>query len=108
MLTTIFTSVVATAASVDGSFEPLVRFLAPLGVGGALAAFIFYFYRRDVVGLVDTLRQERVQIIDIVKNNAEAMTKIEAAISMNTHVLESLAASCRAVPWRGESRRGEE
>jgi len=86
----------------DPSVESLVRFLAPLGVGGALAGFIFYFYRRDVVGLVDTLRQERVQILDIVRLNAAAMTKIEAAISSNTHVLENLAASCRAMPWRGE------
>jgi len=89
----------------DGtSVEHLIRFLAPLGVGGALAAFIFYFYRRDIVTLVESVKAERTELLKIVKGNAEAMTKIESAISSNTHVLENLAASCRATQWRGEPR----
>jgi hypothetical protein len=90
---------------VDPSTETLVRFLAPLGVGGVLAGFIFYFYRRDITSLVGALKDERSELLKIVRGNAEAMTKIEAAISSNTHVLENLAASCRATQWRGDTHR---
>jgi hypothetical protein len=49
----------------------LAKLLSSMGVGGALAAFIFYFYRRDSLRWGSAME-------DIVKENTQAVTELTA------------------------------
>lgn len=66
------------------------RYMASLGVGGTIAAILFFFYRKDVRSYTDLWReatdQARAQtdmMMTIVKENT-------AAFAQNTEVVKSL------------------
>jgi|ERR1043166_3738090 hypothetical protein len=72
----------------------MVKWLATLGVGGALAGFIFYFYRRDFIrermemkvdGEIKSKREDR--IISVIESNAVAMTKLAVGIETLSHAV---------------------
>ena len=73
----------------------LVRYLSALGTGGALAGFIFYFYRRDVINGLKGVSQERDTMLVAIKENSAVMSRLAESMNMNTRTLENLAAFCR-------------
>lgn len=74
------------------------QYFATLGVGGALAGLMFFFYRKDAIANIerekanaeqwraeaDQRRTEANTWIDVIKGNT-------AAITMNTEVVRALA-----------------
>ena len=62
---------------VDAEF---VKWIATLGVGGILAAFMFHFYRKDVKLYTDQWRGQTEMLTMVVKENTAAMTKLVTVI----------------------------
>lgn len=56
--------------------EILKDIIAPLGVGGSLAAFMFYFYRKDVERYTNQWRGQSEMFASVVKENTIAITKL--------------------------------
>lgn len=52
-----------------------VQWLATLGVGGVLAAFIFFWYRKDVKQYTDMWRGQSDALMTVVKENTKAITE---------------------------------
>jgi hypothetical protein len=59
--------------ALDGEFA---RWLATLGVGGVLAGFMFMFYRKDVRQFTDLWKVMAEQLMEVVKENTVANTKL--------------------------------
>lgn len=60
--------------------DEALKLLAPLGVGGVLAAVIFLFYRRDLLNeRADREKRESI-LIDALTANTKAMTEVSAAV----------------------------
>ena len=57
----------------DGEF---VKWFATLGVGGVLAGLMFVFYRKDVKLYTDQWRGQSDQLMNVVKDNTEAITAL--------------------------------
>lgn len=53
-----------------------VKFLSTLGIGGVLAALIFYFYRKDVKQFTDLWKLATESMTLIVKENTASNTKL--------------------------------
>ena len=62
-----------------------IKWLSGLGVGGALAAFIFSAYRKDMMQYTEQWKGQTEQLIQVVKENT-------AAITENTIVVQSFHA----------------
>lgn len=58
----------------------IVNWLTTLGVGGALAAFMFILYRRDVKQYTDLWAKQSDQMIGIVKENTESNVRLATLI----------------------------
>ncbi len=58
----------------------MVNWLTTLGVGGALAAFMFILYRRDIKQYTDLWMRQSDQLIEIVKENTESNVKLTTLI----------------------------
>lgn len=63
-----------------GGEIPVVNFLTTLGVGGALAAFMFILYRRDIKSYTDLWKNTAEQLIGIVKENTESNVELKTLI----------------------------
>ena len=50
--------------------------LPSLGVGGILAAFMFYFYRKDVYLYTEQWKGQSDMLMEVVKENTIAITKL--------------------------------
>lgn len=57
-----------------------VKYLATLGVGGVLAAFMFHFYRKDVKTYTDQWRGQSEALMGVVKDNTQAVTEMNVAV----------------------------
>ena len=57
-----------------------VKWLATLGVGGVLAAFMFHFYRRDVRTYTDQWRGQSAMLLEVIKENTASNTKLITVI----------------------------
>lgn len=57
-----------------------IKWLSTLGVGGAIAAFMFVFYRRDVKGYTEIWQITASQLIQTVKENTASNVKLIALI----------------------------
>lgn len=68
---------IAEAFTVDAEF---VKWIATLGVGGVLAAFMFHFYRKDVKEYTDLWRGQSEILISVVKENTASNTKLVTVI----------------------------
>lgn len=66
--------------------EELLKVLTPLGIGGILAGFMFWFYRQDRLGCKD---REKM-IIDVMENTAETQQKIASGIDNMTMMLSRI------------------
>ena len=53
-----------------------VKFLATLGVGGVLAAFMFHFYRQDVKQYTELWKGQTEMLMGVVKDNTQSNTKL--------------------------------
>lgn len=62
---------------VDAEF---VKWFATLGVGGVLAAFMFYFYRRDVAQYTSLWKGQSDILMNVVKENTASNTKLVTVI----------------------------
>lgn len=65
-----------------GETEPFYQWIATLGLGGVLAAFIFHFYRQDMKENADRIREildaykaETAAWKEVVISNTKAMTE---------------------------------
>lgn len=63
-----------------GGEVQIVNWLTTLGVGGALAAFMFILYRRDIKQYTDLWMRQSDQLIEIVKENTESNVKLTTLI----------------------------
>lgn len=57
-----------------------VKWMATLGVGGVLAAFMFHFYRKDVRTYTDQWRGQSEALMGVVKDNTAAVTEMNVAV----------------------------
>lgn len=60
----------------DAGSGELLKWFATLGVGGALAGLMFFFYRKDIRQFTDLWRTTAEQMILVVKENTMAQTKL--------------------------------
>ena len=58
----------------------LTKWLATLGIGGVLAAFMFTFYRKDIKQYTELWKAATDQMVGIVKDNTAAQSKLIALI----------------------------
>lgn len=63
--------------AVDAEFT---KWLATLGIGGILAAFMFTFYRKDVKQYTDLWKTTSEQLMAVVKDNTASNTKLISLI----------------------------
>lgn len=63
--------------------EDLIKILAPLGVGGILAGFIFYFYRQD-------REDSRIQYASLASDFKDVIKSNTSALQGNTDVIRDL------------------
>lgn len=59
----------------DGATE-LAKLFGTLGVGGAIAGIIFWFYRKDVRSYTDLWKIQSEQLFVVVKDNTASNTKL--------------------------------
>jgi hypothetical protein len=52
------------------------KWLATLGLGGVLAAFIFMFYRKDMKQFTELWRSTTDQLISVIKENTESNVEL--------------------------------
>ena len=57
-----------------------LKWLASLGVGGAIATVIFHWYRKDVKLYTDQWRGQSEMLIGVVKENTSSNTKLITVI----------------------------
>jgi hypothetical protein len=80
------------------------KFIATLGVGGILAAFMFLFYRRDVQIYTNLWKGQSEQLTQVVKENTAAITRntvIIEALHRRDDRIEEVLESMRPCPaWR--------
>ena len=73
----------------------MATFLVPFGVGGALAAFIFYFYRKDLMNDLGLAKEDREILLKTMTRNTEAITEFREAVRRNTETLDDMKSFCR-------------
>ncbi len=56
------------------------KWLATLGVGGSLAAFMFSFYRKDVKQYTELWKMATDQLMTVVKENTSSNSKLISLI----------------------------
>jgi hypothetical protein len=56
------------------------KWLATLGVGGVLAAFMFTFYRKDVKQYTELWKSSTEQFMTVIKENTASNTKLISLI----------------------------
>ncbi len=56
--------------------QEFVKWLATLGIGGVLAAFIFMFYRKDVKSYTELWKVMADQLITVIKENTASNIKL--------------------------------
>lgn len=66
------------------------RFFATLGVGGTLAALIFWFYRVDANNHAQAWKGQSDALIRVVTDNTAAMTSLQATTAALTTTVEAL------------------
>ena len=63
-----------------GAVNELTKFLVSLGVGGAIAALVLSFYRKDIKQFAELFRITTEQLITVIKENTASNTKLIALI----------------------------
>lgn len=68
----------------------LLKYLAPLGVGGVLAAFIFFYNRKDANAHAEAWRGQSEMLMQIVKENTASNTNLQATTAALNSVITGL------------------
>jgi hypothetical protein len=68
--------------------QEFMRFLASLGVGGALAAFIYYYQRKDAIRHAEEWKGQAQLFSQLVVNNTIAMTKVVESSDASADVVK--------------------
>lgn len=58
----------------------LIKMAAPLGVGGVLAAVMFFFYRADAQRNADNWKGQSELLVQVVKENTAAISALTARL----------------------------
>ena len=74
------------------------QWLATLGVGGTLAAFMFVFYRKDVRQYTDLWKSQSESLLAVVTANTAVVTKLEAVVSALHRRLDMMEHNVRWCP----------
>ena len=56
------------------------KWLVTLGVGGAIAALIFVFYRKDIRQYTELWKSQTEMLVTVVKENTSSNTKLVAVV----------------------------
>lgn len=64
----------------QAAVDEFIKWLVGLGVGGAIAAFIFTFYRKDVKQYTTLWEVMSKQLIEVVKDNTASNVRLIALI----------------------------
>lgn len=70
--------------------EELLKALAPLGVGGVLAGFIFWFNRKDANAHAEDWRGQSEMLLQVVKENTASNTSLQATTAALNAVIIGL------------------
>lgn len=70
----------------------IVKFLATLGVGGALAALIFWFYRKDSIEHARSWQGQSEALLQVVKDNTSAVVALQQTTAALQATIEALRA----------------
>lgn len=81
-----------------------VKWLATLGVGGVLAAFMFVAYRKDVKQYTELWRTMAEQLVEVVKDNTTSNTKLISLIETQERNAIRLADIERVIDTRLKKR----
>lgn len=83
-------------------FEAVMKIIAPLGVGGLLAAFIFLWYRRDVREYEERRQSEARERLESMR---QALEQAQALTQSVTEALDrSTAAHVKAIEESAQNR----
>ena len=77
----------------ESSPSEFIKWFATLGVGGALAGFMFMFYRKDIKQYTELWKSTTEQLIVLVKEVVASNTKLIAMLEnleRNSHRKEDL------------------
>lgn len=85
----------------DGEF---IKWLATLGVGGVLAAFMFHFYRKDVKQFTDLWKGQSEMLVQVVKENTASNTKLVTLIDAMHRRLDAENNDGPPPPFRKKDR----
>jgi hypothetical protein len=78
-------------------YRELITNITQLGVGGVLAAFIFFFYRKDQAAHAEQTKSDRDAFAEALKENTAAISAFKVVLEHNTEAQRNLAENCRAV-----------
>lgn len=79
----------------DGEFA---KWLATLGVGGVLAGFMFYFYRRDAFLSIERWKEQNTLLMQVVRDQTNAMM---AMTTSNVQLTSAVGALHRRLDAEG-------
>ena len=54
----------------------IIKYLAPLGVGGILAGIMFFVYRKDAIQWQEAWKGQTQMLVQVVKENTAAVTAL--------------------------------
>lgn len=66
-----------------------IKWMATLGVGGVLAAVVFFFYRKDVARYTEMWKGQSEALLVVVKENTEAVTQLITLVEALHHRLDA-------------------
>lgn len=70
--------------------DPLVQWLSTLGVGGALAAIVLLFYRKDVKQYTDLWKTQSEMLMQVVQDNTRVITKLQTTVDTLSERLDGV------------------
>lgn len=68
----------------------MIKWFATLGVGGILAGFMFWFYRKDVRVYTEQWKNQTELLMAVVKENTVSNTRLIASIDANQIMLAQM------------------
>lgn len=68
-----------------GAEEELFKFFASLGVGGAIAGMIFFFYRKDIRGYTELWKTQSEVLTKVIVDNTKAITELNEKLRNNEY-----------------------
>ena len=83
--------------------QEFAKWVATLGVGGALAGVIFFFYRKDVSSYINLWKGQSEVLLEVVQENTKVITELTIAVNALQRKLDGV--DSRGWEWKKEGRR---